>query len=59
MREWHEPTMLPVDVVQIYNIRLAVIRLGKNIFIREQLENCIIFQESQGTTQSCLVGQLK
>jgi hypothetical protein len=54
LKECHDPTMLPVDVVKIDPVTVNNIGLGKSIYSREQLEEFVRFQDSQGTRKAYL-----
>ncbi len=54
LRECHDPAMLPVDEVKINLVTVNNIGLGKSIYTREQLEEFVRFQDSQGTRKAYL-----
>ncbi len=54
LRECHDPAVLPVDKVKIDLMTVNNIGLGKSIYTKEQLEEFVTFQESQGTWKAYL-----
>jgi hypothetical protein len=54
LREYHNPSMQPVDEVNIDPVNVNNIGLGKNIYTKKQLEEFVAFQDSQRTRKACL-----
>jgi hypothetical protein len=54
LREYHDPAMLPVDDVQIETLRMNDIWLGKSIYMKKQLVEFVVFQDSKGTRRAYL-----
>ncbi len=45
----HNPSMMPVDEVQIESFRMNYLGLEKSIYTKKQLDGFVAFQDSQGT----------
>jgi hypothetical protein len=54
LRECHDPAMLPVDEVRIEGVEKNDIGLVKSIYIKKQLDEFTVFQDSRGTRKAYL-----
>jgi hypothetical protein len=49
-----EPSQLPVDPVKVSDVDILGLGLGKCIYSKEQMEEFVLFQDSQNTRKAYL-----